>query len=271
MTSPSIPERLLQRLDDLGAALAGRGDVVALIALGSVGVAFDRLDDHSDLDFFVIVEDDARQRYVDSIDWLEELFPVAFSFPNTVDGRKVLFADGLYGEYAVFTVAGVTACAAPAGRVVWQRADALAGLDAARGVPGASPHDTVQWQANEALTNLYVALHRLARGELLSATRLIQVHAVDRVLTIAGLHAGGSGQQDGFAVERGAERRFGVGVPFASMVPGYDRNRDAALAILAWLEACADVDPVLAGAIRELAETDSGPTGTSGRRAAMPR
>jgi hypothetical protein len=126
-------------------------------------------------------------------------------------------------------------------------------------VPGSSPHDTVQWQANEALTNLYVALHRLARGELLSATRLIQVHAVDRVLTIAGLHTGGSSQQDVFAVERGAERRFGVRVPFTSMVPGYDRNRDAALAILAWLEAHADVDPVLAGAIRDLAENDARP------------
>jgi hypothetical protein len=32
----------------------------------------------------VIVEDDVRQRYLDSIDWLEELSPVAFNFPNTL-------------------------------------------------------------------------------------------------------------------------------------------------------------------------------------------
>jgi hypothetical protein len=253
MTHLSIPDRLMQRLDDLGAALARRGDAIALIGLGSVGVDLDRLDDHSDLDFFVIVEDDARQRYLDSIDWLEELSPVAFSFANTVDGRKVLFADGLYAEYAVFTLDGVAACASPAGRIVWQRADAPAGLEAPRGVPGPSPYDTVEWQANEALTNLYVGLHRDARGETLSATRLIQTHAVDRVLTIAGLHAGGSGLQDEFAVERGAERRFRAGVPFAAMVPGYDRNREAALAILAWLEAHAGVDSALAAAIRELA------------------
>jgi hypothetical protein len=201
----------------------------------------------------VIVEDDARQRYLDSIDWLEELAPVAFSFPNTPDGRKVLFADGLYAEYAVFTVDGVVACAAPAGRLVWQRADAPAGLAAARGVPRPSPYDTVQWQANEALTNLYVGLHRDARGETLSATRLIQTHAVDRVLAIAGLRAGAVGQQDVFAVERGAEQRFGSSIPLAAMVAGYDRNRDAALAILAWLEAHAEVDPSLAAAIRELA------------------
>ena len=252
MTRLSIPERLVQRLDDLGAVLARRGDAIALIGLGSVGPDLNRLDDHSDLDFFVIVEDDARQRYLDSIDWLEELSPVAFSFPNTVDGRKVLFADGLYAEYAVFTLDGVAASASPPGRIVWQRADAPAGLEAPRLVPGLSPYDTVEWQTNEALTNLYVGLHREARGETLSATRLIQTHAVDRVLKIAGLHAGGTGQQDVFAVERGAEQRFGAGVPLAAMVPGYDRNRDAALAVLAWLEAHAGVDPVLAAAIREL-------------------
>jgi len=249
----SVPERLLLRLDDLGAVLARRGDVIALIGLGSVGVDLDRLDDHSDLDFFVIVEDGARQRYLDSIDWLEELSPVAFSFPNTLDGRKVLFADGLYAEYAVFTLDGIAACASPAGRIVWQRPDAPAGLEAPRLVPGSSPYETVQWQANEALTNLYIGLHRDARGETLSATRLIQTHAVDRVLTIAGLHAGGTGQQDLFAVERGAERHFGAGVPLAAMVPGYDHNREAALAILAWLEAHTGVDPALATAIRELA------------------
>jgi len=93
-------------------------------------------------------------------------------------------------------------------------------MEEPRGVPGPSPHDDVQWQANEALTNLYVGLHRNARGETLSATRLIQTHAVDRVLTIAGLHTGGPGRQDVFAVERGAERRFGGDVPLAAMVPG---------------------------------------------------
>jgi len=91
-----IPQRLLQRLDDLGVVLAQRGDALALLGLGSVGVDLGRLDDHSDLDFFVVVDDGAKQRYLDSIDWLEELDAVVFSFPNSVDGRKVLFADGLF-------------------------------------------------------------------------------------------------------------------------------------------------------------------------------
>lgn len=253
MADLSIPDRLVRRLDDLGAALARRGDAIALIGLGSVGVDLHRLDDHSDLDFFVIVEDDARRWYLDSIDWLEEVSAVAFSFSNTPDGRKVLFTDGLYAEYAVFTANGVAACASPAGRIVWRRPDAPAGLDAPRHVPTPPPHDDVQWQVNEALTNLYVGLHRDARGETLSATRLIQMHAVDRVLTIAGLQTGGTFQQDVFAVERGAERRFGANVPLASMVPGYARNREAALAILGWLEAHAEANPALARPVRALA------------------
>lgn len=240
----------MQRLDDLGAALARRGDTIALIGVGSVGVDLDRLDDHSDLDFFVVVEDDARQRYLDSIDWLEEPSPVAFRFPNTVDGRQVLFADGLYAEYAVFTLDGVASCASPAGRIARRRARW------AGGTPARARTLAVRHRGVAGERGAHQPLRRSPprrRGETLSATRLIQTHAVDRVLTIAGLHAGGTGQQDVFAVERGAERRFGAGVPLAAMVPGYGRNREAALAILAWLEAQARVDPALAAAIRELA------------------
>ena len=60
-----------------------------------------------------------------------------------------------------------------------------------------------------------------------------------------------------FAVERGVEARIPADMlPLASLVPGYERNREAALAILGWLEAHAEVSPVLAAAIRELAATD---------------
>ena len=52
----TIPQRLLQRLDDLGGVVARRGDAIALLGVGSVGLDLDRLDEHSDLDFFVIVD-----------------------------------------------------------------------------------------------------------------------------------------------------------------------------------------------------------------------
>jgi hypothetical protein len=249
-----IPQRLLQRLDDLGVVLAQRGDAVGLLALGSVGPDTARLDDHSDMDFFVVVDDDAaKQRYLQSIDWLEQLAPVVFSFENTVDGRKALFADGLFAEYAVFTLAELRVASYPPPRLVWQREGAPDDVGGPGRVPASPRYENAQWQVNEALTNLYVGLHRDARGEKLSGARFIQSSAVDRLLAFLDLHeAGATPQQDVFVVERGAEKRFGPELPLSSFVPGYDHNREAALAILIWLEARADVDPSLAGAIRDL-------------------
>jgi hypothetical protein len=252
----SVPRRLLQRLDLLGEVLAARGDAIALIGHGSVGVDLDRLDEHSDLDFFVIADDGAKQRYLDSIDWLEALHPVAYSFANSVDGRKVLFADGLFAEYAVFTLDELAAGSFSPGRIVWRRADAPPGLE----VPpprDPSPYQTPEYQLNEALTNLYVGLHRDARGERLSAARFIQGYAVDRIITMLDL-VNGAVPQDVFVVERGVERRFGPDVlPLADFVLGYERNREAALAILDWLEAHAEVDAVMADAVRSLTSIPS--------------
>jgi hypothetical protein len=251
----SVPERLLQRLDALAEVLAGRGDAIALIGHGSVGVDLHRLDEHSDLDFFVIVDDGAKQRYLGSIDWLEALHPVAYSFHNTVDGRKVLFEDGLFAEYAVFTVDELARSTFSPGRVVWQRPDAPEGLELPARDPGS--HQTPEYHLNEALTNLYVGLHREARGERLSATRFIQCYAVDRVITMRDLEKG-QRPQDEFAVERGVEDRFTADeLPLAQFVPGYGHNRAAALAILEWLEAHAEVDTVMADAVRALATRSS--------------
>jgi hypothetical protein len=249
-----IPARLLRRLDELGEVLARRGDAIALIGLGSVGVDLDRLDDHSDMDFFVVVDDGAKQRYLESVEWLEELAPIDFSFPNSVDGRKVLFADLLFAEYAVFTIGELRAGSFPAGRLVWARDDAPAGLERAGRPREPSPYDYPEYHLNEAVTNLYVGLHRDARGERLIATRFIQSYAIERLLDYLELTGAAGARQDAFVIERGVERRFPPDVlPLARMVPGYDRNREAALAILEWLEARVDVPPTLAAEIRRLA------------------
>ena len=94
-----VPGRLLARLEALGRILSDRGDALALLGLGSVGADLGRLDDHSDLDFFVVVEDGAKAAYLADIDWLKALGPIAFEFENTVDGRKVLFEDGVYRAF----------------------------------------------------------------------------------------------------------------------------------------------------------------------------
>ncbi|MFD1903107.1 hypothetical protein ACFSQ7_01575 [Paenibacillus rhizoplanae] len=48
--------------------------------MGSVGVELERMDEYSDLDFFVIVEAGQKKRYIDRLDWLEETYPLAYAF-----------------------------------------------------------------------------------------------------------------------------------------------------------------------------------------------
>ncbi|MFI6451255.1 hypothetical protein ACIBF6_06840 [Streptosporangium amethystogenes] len=245
---------MLRRLDDLAAHLATRGDALALLGLGSAGAEHDRLDEHSDLDFFIVVEDAAKPRYLESIDWLRTPCPVAYSFANDRNGRKALFADGIFVEYAIFTLDELARLPFHGARVVWRRDDAPADL-ADYGTPPAGPrYDTVEFHLNEALTNLYVGLHRELRGERLAAARFIQSFAVDRViallhLTSARVHH----RRDPFEPSRRVEQAYSPDVlPLAEMVPGYEHNRQAASVTLAWLEERFAVDTVIADAVRRL-------------------
>ena len=95
-------ELLLQRLDDIGQSLKDSRQALALLALGSCGVERDRLDQYSDLDFFVIVKDGYKQAYIQDLTWLSNLEPIAFHYQNTVDGHKVLFEDDVFCEFAIF-------------------------------------------------------------------------------------------------------------------------------------------------------------------------
>src|SRR6478609_8610954 len=124
----TVPERLLAFLDRLGAELDRRGDAVALLGLGSVGSDLHRLDEHSDADFFVVVDDPAsRDRYLADIDWLEAAHPVVWSFENSDAGRKALLEGDLFAEYAVFSLADMATAGYPPGRIHWSRADAQIG------------------------------------------------------------------------------------------------------------------------------------------------
>ncbi|MER7334100.1 MULTISPECIES: hypothetical protein [unclassified Micromonospora] len=247
----------LRRLDDLAAHLATLPDTVALLGLGSAGHDHDRFDAHSDLDFFLVVADGAVPRYVDSIDWLAAPCPVAYSFANERHGRKALYADGIFVEYAVFTVDELTRLPFTGARIVWQRPDAPAGLAESGQAPVGPPHDTPDFHLNEALTNLYVGLHRELRGELLSASRFIQSYAVDRVIALLRLtSAGTTHRHDPFDPARRVEQAYPPeALPLAAMAPGYRANREAARVILEWLEARFPVDPVIAAAIRNLLAT----------------
>ena len=100
-----------------------------------------------------------------------------------------------------------------------------------------APHP-VEWLLGETLTGLYVGLCRLRRGEALAAFRAIQVQVVGHVMELARtLEAAAAGGRDPFAEERRFERHYpGLAAELPSFMQGYRRNRESALAILAFLE-----------------------------------
>ena len=247
-------EGLLQRLDEIGQSIARSGHGLALIGLGSVGLATERLDAYSDLDFFVIVERGAKQRYIEQLDWLEAVAPLAYHYRNTVDGHKALFRDGIFCEFAVFEADELPRIPFAPGRIVWQRDD----VDDAMATPANPPpvadaHD-IDWHLGEALTNLYVGLSRYRRGEKLSAARFVQQYAVDQILALLDLEtATTEDDRDGFAPERRIEARHPeIAVRLPTFVQGYARTPESAAAILDYLCGKYVVNGALAAEIRGL-------------------
>jgi hypothetical protein len=250
---------LLRRLDEIGHTLAASGHGLALLALGSVGVELDRLDAYSDLDFFVIVETGHKAAYLDSLDWLAAAHPITYAFQNTPDGYKLLFADGIFCENAIFEPQELADIPFAQGRVVWQ----VAGFDPSLVEPRVKypKPKTADWLLGEALTNLYVGMTRYRRGEKLSALRFVQGYAVDRVVELSAFIATEQpAHKDPFTPERRFEQRFpAIARHLPQFLQGYDATPDSTRAILAFLEQYFDVNPAIKAAILAMcnnSETD---------------
>jgi len=245
---------LRQRLDDIGLSLAGFDDALALIGLGSVGRELDRLDAYSDLDFFVIVRAGAKDRFLENTDWLEAAAPVVFRYRGTGDGLHVLFADGIYAESAVFTVAELGRAAYAPGRIIWKQpwvSDDLA-------APAARPRPRGGWTQAKLLgeiqCNLYVGLLRFRRGERQAAAREVQLYAVDRLLQLAAtMEPEQTTHVDPFANTRRFEQRFPqMAAHLGAFQQGYDRTPESAAAILDFLSARFPLNEGMTAAIRAL-------------------
>ncbi|GLV57544.1 hypothetical protein KDH_43800 [Dictyobacter sp. S3.2.2.5] len=249
-------QQLLTRLDKIGFALRDTGTALALLGLGSVGNEIERLDKYSDLDFFAIVRPGTKDRYIDNLDWLAAPCPPSYVFRNTVDGYKVLFEDGIFCEFAVFEPHELRHIPFAHGRLVWkdvsfdetllnpqpvqQRVNAIEG--------------TMEWHLGEALTNLYVGLGRVHRGEVLTGTRSIQSYAVDHILALTkSIETARVQNEDQFNMERRYETRYPqIAHYLPTFMQGYEHNVESALAILDFLTQRFDVPPAMHSAIQEL-------------------
>jgi lincosamide nucleotidyltransferase B/F len=229
-------QRLLDRLAAIGQSLKNSGDGLALLGLGSVGVETARLDEYSDLDFFVIVKNGCKRRFIDNLDWLTSIQPVAYYFQNTVDGYKLLYDDGIYCEFAVFEREELSAIPFAGGQIIWQddSFDASVCTPRNRSQPEAQP---VEWMLGEALTNLYVGLCRYHRSEKLSAASFIQTYAIHQIINLAPhIYAEEASHKDRFDSERRFEQRFpAIAAHLSEFMQGYERGPESALAILAFL------------------------------------
>ncbi len=252
------PQQLLERLEAIGESLRVSGNALALLGLGSVGTETARLDAYSDLDFFAIARKGYKAHYIDRLDWLSNINPIAYAVRNTVDGYKVLFEDGIFCEFAVFEPQEMANIPFSAGRIVWKSDDFDESICQPRQKSQPSQHP-VEFRLGEALTNLYVGLGRYHRGEKLSAARFIQNYAVDQILQLAAqIETAQPALVDVYNAERRFEQRFPkLAAQLPNFVQGYDRSPEAALAILEFLEAHFEVNPAIAAQIRSLCNVSS--------------
>ena len=247
-------DKLLNRLEAIAASLAATPHGLALIALGSAGAERARMDAYSDLDFFAIVEAGHKAEYLNELGWLTNLAPVAYHFLNTRDGYKLLYADGVFCEMAVFEPEELRAIGGSASTVVWQRA----GFDlAAYQRPDEAPPapQPVEFYVGEILTNLYVGLGRYRRGEKLTAFQFVQMYAINSLAgLIEVLEPGPAAGRDPFNPSRRVERRHPVlAEQLPALMPGYARTPAAARAILAYVETLVPVNEAIKQAILDLA------------------
>jgi lincosamide nucleotidyltransferase B/F len=247
-------QNLLNRLEAIGQSLEQSQHALALIGLGSVGTELERMDEYSDLDFFAIVEVGYKTHYIQDLSWLSHIAPVAYQFQNTVDGHKLLYADGIFCEFAVFELHELERIPFAAGRIVWKKShvnDAIA-----TPIRKSSPSSTinVEWQLGEALTNLLIGLERFQRGEKLSGSRFVQHYALDRVLELTStLEHEQPHFKDEFVQERRFEQRFPkFAAHLPNLVQGYEHTPESALAILEFLEQHFEVNTAIAKEIRAL-------------------
>jgi hypothetical protein len=248
---------LLLRLSAIADSIEDSGHGLALIALGSAGLNSNRLDNYSDLDFFVIVEAGYKDKYIGSLDWLSRVAPVAYQYRNTMDGYKILFQDSVFCEFAVFEKHELVRIPFAPGRVIWKRSDmeesiAIPAKDYSPPEGGAS----VEWLLGEVLTNLLVGLSRYRRGERLSAARFVQGFAVDRLIELYEHSVEKSPlDRDPFSNERRLEQRYPeLALILPNFIQGYERTPESAREILNYLSDKFPVCKEMRAAILELCE-----------------
>lgn len=230
------PSLLISRMNEIANSVKQKDGALAVLALGSIGIQQNRLDEYSDLDFFIIVDDDYKSHFIEDLHWLHEVFPISYAFKNTKDGYKILFEDDIYGEFAIFGRSEVPKVVQSQARLVWKHDQYHEPtLLISKNLPQQDEQGT-SYHLEEALTNLYVGLSRALRNEKLSGQRYIEGYALNHVLSYLRLSYPVDHDVDYFNVERRIEKHYpDIKEHLQLMCSGYNKLSLSAKSILEWI------------------------------------
>lgn len=181
-------ERFDRLLELVVAELGCRDDVVGVVGMGSTA-ARDRVDEWSDHDLAVIVQDGAHDRYRDPATWLPRPERIALAVREWHDGVKVLYDDGHVVEFGVATPDELRGWHVDASAVYLDRGGVTPAVAAAVRKPPPRGRPDVERELAVLVICIMVGVGRARRGELISANAVLRGQAVDAFVTAVAAHA----------------------------------------------------------------------------------
>jgi hypothetical protein len=157
-----------QLVNTLKNGLLKNEDFLAFLVFGSVSKG--RNDGYSDLDFLVITKPESINSYTDDLGWLDKILPFETFLREGIDNYKVLFKNGLIGDFGVTSIHHYQEYPHEKGVVIFQRT----GLDIESINYQILPETcSPDYWLNQFLFSSYIALGRYLRGEKICAFRMI--------------------------------------------------------------------------------------------------
>ena len=167
----------------LVASVSARPDVLGLVLLGS-GAERHRIDEWSDHDFYLVVDDGVAEDYRLDLSWLPDAERIVLAPRETEHGLKVVYDDGHVLEFAVATLGEVAGFGTNHWRVVVDRGGVEPVIRAAA-ERSAAPADRDDVRDIELfLALLLIGTGRARRGEVLAAGEFTRSHALGLLLAV---------------------------------------------------------------------------------------
>lgn len=168
--------------DALVASVSARPEALGLVLLGS-GAERHRIDEWSDHDFYLVVEEDAAEAMRRDLSWLPDAGCIVASPRETAHGLKVVYDDGHVLEFAVATLAEVAGFGTNHWRMVFDRGAVEPVVRAAAERTTAPVPDDAR-DIGLFLAHLLIGTGRARRGEALTAGQSTRGHALTALLAV---------------------------------------------------------------------------------------